>query len=236
MKILITAGCTREPIDGIRNITSIPSIELGVKIAKEAILNNFDVLFVTSEKTNEPTLIESKFFQQYQVDSFQKTYECLKKCFEKNKIDYLIQTMAISDFMVAGYIQKKDIKNNLDKDIESLLIKNNNKITSDDDIFIYLKRVPKIINEIKKWSLKTKIIGFKLLVNASEKERYEALFKQVNNANSDYIVFNDYQNIDEINHIAHLYSKNDLNHYIKKFKNKQEIANGLIELIKGNYE
>ena len=40
MKILITAGCTKEKIDGVRSITTIPSIELDQRLTESALNKN----------------------------------------------------------------------------------------------------------------------------------------------------------------------------------------------------
>ncbi|EGZ30924.1 phosphopantothenoylcysteine decarboxylase domain-containing protein [Malacoplasma iowae] len=232
MKILITAGCTKEKIDGVRSITTIPSIELGQKLVSSALKKNHEVIFVASSLITDKEIVENKNFKQLLVTDFKSTYDCLQKLFTLNKIDAVIQTMAISDFVVSGFINKDDIyeiKNN--NDFKKLIKQNPNKISSNNDILISMTKTPKILSMFKKWNPETKVVGFKLLVNATDSEIKAAITKQKNDSNVDYIVFNDLKNITDTKHIAHLYFKDDLENYISVYKTKKEIADGLIKTL-----
>lgn len=232
MKILITAGCTKEKIDGVRSITTIPSIELGQRLTESALNKNHDVIFVASSLITDKKIIENKNFKQILVTDFKDTYDCLQKLFTINKIDCVVQTMAISDFVVNGYLNKDDIyeiKNN--NEFKKALIQNPNKISSDNDVLISMTRTPKILSMFKKWNPEVKVVGFKLLVNATDEEIKAAITKQKNDSNVDYIVFNDLKNITSNKHVAYLYHKDDLENYISIYKNKKEIADGVIKTL-----
>ena len=232
MKILITAGCTKEKIDGVRSITTIPSIELGQRLTESALNKNHDVIFVASSLITDKKIIENKNFKQILVTDFKDTYDCLQKLFTTNKIDCVVQTMAISDFVVNGYLNKDDIyeiKNN--NEFKKALIQNPNKISSDNDVLISMTRTPKILSMFKKWNPEAKVVGFKLLVNATDEEIKAAITKQKNDSNVDYIVFNDLNNITSNKHVAYLYHKDDLENYISIYKNKKEIADGVIKTL-----
>lgn len=225
-----------EKIDGVRSITTIPSIELGQKLTETALKKEHDVIFVASSLITDKNITNNKHFNQFLVTDFKDTYNCLQKLFSINKIDVVIQTMAISDFVVNGYIKKDDIFSiNNNNDFNKCLVQNTNKISSDNDILISMRRTPKILSMFKKWNPETKVVGFKLLVNATEIEIKNALVKQKNESNVDFIVFNDLKNITANKHVAYLFHKDNLENYISIYKTKKEIADGLIKTLERKY-
>ena len=231
MKFLITAGCTGEPIDGIRSITSIPSIELGTYLVQEVLKNNDEVYLVTSELITDESILNNSNFEQFKVDTVASVLNCLQKLIFNKKIDVVISCMAISDFVVEGNLpmDKFNLLNNDGSNFNELLERNTNKLDSSKDVLLYLKRAPKVINKIKEWDPNIYLVGFKLLVNATNERKLQAINKQFNSANSDLIVYNDWKDISSNSHVAQILDKNNV---IKECFSKKEIAKSLIEIIK----
>jgi phosphopantothenoylcysteine decarboxylase / phosphopantothenate---cysteine ligase len=67
------------------------------------------------------------------------------------------------------------------------------KISSNEDVTLQLKRNPKIVNNLKKWSRNKnlKLVAFKLTSHASEDQVREKVFKLLEESHADAVVQND---------------------------------------------
>ncbi|MBI2430988.1 MAG: bifunctional phosphopantothenoylcysteine decarboxylase/phosphopantothenate--cysteine ligase CoaBC [Candidatus Levybacteria bacterium] len=142
-KIIVTAGGTKEPIDGVRFITNKSSGKMGIAIAETCFLQGAEVLLVRS-KTSVSTRYDIK---QILFETADQLLEILER--EVKKYDVLFQTAAVSDFKVAS--------------------KKKGKLDSKKDIVLKLTPRKKIIAEIKKWHPKIKLVVFKAVWGDSEK-------------------------------------------------------------------
>jgi len=219
MKIIITAGGTEEPIDSVRKITNIGTGKLGSKIANRLSLSlkKSDTIYYICNKNsimpNENKNI--KIILTTDTDSVIKAFESLKY----ENIDFVIHSMAISDYKVEGaYIKEDSILKKIDT---SSKMRSNN-----DEVFLKLVKTPKIIDKIKHWFPKTKLISFKLLNNVSIEELLDVARKQKKRTNSDLVIANDLEKIREGNHTAYF-----LNENLKEVKSKEEIAKEITRYI-----
>jgi phosphopantothenoylcysteine synthetase/decarboxylase len=95
------------------------------------------------------------------------------------------------------------------------VVKQNGKISSDaDEIQLTLKRNAKLINEIKKWSPKSSLIGFKLTSGADEPTVQAKVDKLFADAGCDFVVQNDWQQKQNGNHSFRVYFARDAKKYI----------------------
>lgn len=134
-KIIVTAGGTIEPIDGVRFITNKASGKMGVAIAEACFLQGAEVLLIKS-KTSVST--------HYDIPQIVfETADDLSKILEKEvkSADVIFHSAAVSDFQVEGSKDKK--------------------LDSKKDVFLELKVREKIISKIKIWNPKIKLVGFK---------------------------------------------------------------------------
>lgn len=246
MKIIITSGGTSEQIDQVRKITNMSTGQLGIEIVKKLYQDN-EIYFITSEHCLKPKETENiKVIISNSTSEVSKTLETLLKSIS---IDFVIHAMAISDYTVDYVLNTeemiKDISNLVNDNtanLENVLkdyftkpiskINNSTKISSvNESMIIGLKKTEKIIDNIKIWSPKTKLIGFKLLTNVSKENLFEVANQLRNKSKADYIIANDLSDIKAGNHVAYLISEEKkLNNYYK-MNSKEEISSCLYNII-----
>ena len=169
MKILITAGPTREPIDSIRFVSNNSTGKMGIELAKEASARGADVLLVAGKcMAKMPDYINT--VHVITTDDFIKT---VKDEIEYNDYDIFISAAAISDY----------------KPIECI----DGKISSDNikELQVNMRLTPKIINEARKKNYKVFIVAFKAEINVSRSELIDRAYKRLKESEVDMIVAND---------------------------------------------
>ncbi len=166
-KILMTAGPTIEYIDPVRVITNQSSGKTGILLASELISAGSKVTLVYGPGIEKPP----KGSKVIKVSTSKEMYDAVKKEMEK-KFDVVIMTAAISDYTPENPSKKK-IKSAQDK------------------IKISLKKVPKIIDQIKKYQKNVILVGFKAEVNLSKKDLIYSAQKKLQESNADMIIAND---------------------------------------------
>ena len=142
MNVVITAGGTFEEIDAMRGITNRSSGKMGVEIAKEAYRQGANVTLICGiTKTHIP-----KTFRRINVESSREMAEVVKK--EIINADIFVSTAAVSDFEVEN---KSDLK-----------------YSSDNDLSLNLRRLPKILEQVREINSNIFIVGFKAEAGLSE--------------------------------------------------------------------
>ena len=209
MKILITSGGTKIPIDKVRDITNMSSGTFGSKIAFEALETGHEVIFLTSKSGKTPfkyeinllsnphaippTIPRLEFesnYQEHQYVTYDDYAESLEKLIKEKKPDVVILAAAISDYGVENPVDTK--------------------VRSDSELIIKLKKLPKLISKVKEWLPTTKLVGFKLLVNSTVDELIDAARKSLIENNCEMVVGNDLIDIKSGKHIVHIVYKNSV--------------------------
>lgn len=179
MEIIITAGGTSENIDAVRTITNSATGSLGALISstlKEK-FPDVKIHYLAPKEAVNPKVEVDRIY----TTNVKSVSDALRTLLLNRKIDYVIHSMAISDYTVSDVFDASG--NRLD---------NSTKLSSDyDQLTVLLIKTPKLINMIKNVSPKTRLIGFKLLNQVNEEQLVEAAKKQIANAHSDYVVAND---------------------------------------------
>ncbi len=164
-KIIITAGGTTELIDAVRVITNRSTGKMGAALSDACWRRGAQVLFLHAVSSVMPRfpVKEAKFTTAWELEQLIK----------KNIKDYdcLFHVAAVSDFIPEKFI--------------------NRKIDSNQSIKISLKPAKKIINQVKKWNRKIKLIGFKAVYKLPEKEIIKTAFEKLEDCGADYIIAND---------------------------------------------
>ena len=137
-KVIITSGGISEKIDNVRKITNSSSGKLGMTIANHLLEENDDILiyYICSYKTLKPIDDRVKIIE---VNGTLDLKEKIENLLTKEKIDYFIHSMAVSDYMT-DYVTtidriKKSIRenNNIDEAFKNIEIIKGNKISSYED-------------------------------------------------------------------------------------------------------
>lgn len=175
MKILITSGGTKIPIDKVRSITNMSNGTFGSQIAdsfncsKEDYL---DIRFLMAKKSKFPKL-QTRMIP-YFYETFWEYKDQLDKQLEE-KPDIIILAAAVSDYEVENYI--------------------NGKIRSKDELTIKLKPLPKLISTVREKCPNSLICGFKLLVNSTKEELLTAAYNSIIKNKVDLVIANDLSTI-----------------------------------------
>ena len=209
MKVLITSGATREPIDSVRYISNFSTGKTGAAIADYLTQAGIDVVFFAglgSARPHHPVkLIE--------YSSFRNLDEILKAELSSQDFDGVIHAAAVSDYSV-----ENSAKGKLSSDTETL--------------HLQLSRNFKIVERLKGYSRcpdRTLIIAFKLTDTPNPEAQLKAIQKLSLHSKIDWVVHNDLSEISEnLQHHFSIFSKNQK---ISEGQTKVELAKTLLKLI-----
>jgi len=166
-KVLITAGPTIEYIDPVRVITNQSSGKTGTLLASEFISAGSRVTLIYGPGTE----ISPKGAKVVRVQTSREMRDVLRREM-KQKFDIVILSAAASD-----YTPERPSRAKIKSDLPSLILK--------------LKRVPKMINDVKKIQKDVFLVGFKAETNVSKKELVAAAKKKMKETNADIVIAND---------------------------------------------
>lgn len=175
MRILITSGGTKVPIDDVRFIGNMSSGKYGALLCEDFSRLGIGVSFLCAKGSKISEYhqigiyngdISSSIHYFNDFDSYKDTAITLV---DKNKFDIIISAAAVSDYV-------------MDKTV--------GKISSDDELVLRLKKAPKILPLLKETSPNSVIVGFKLLVSPTEEQKLTAI-KKVLASGADMVVYND---------------------------------------------
>lgn len=213
MKILITSGGTKVPIDRVRSITNMSHGTFGSRIA-DAFFNAGLKVFRTGNEYGTPiekiTFFMAKgsrkpTFQSLNDETYEdgyipieyveySTFEDYKSGIEdllkKETYDIIVVAAAVSDYGVANYY--------------------NGKYRSrEDDMCIKLVKLPKILPIMRKLAPNSTICGFKLLVDSTNAELLNAMKNQMIESDVDLVIGNDLRDIKSNDHRLTVMSKHN---------------------------
>jgi phosphopantothenoylcysteine decarboxylase/phosphopantothenate--cysteine ligase len=200
-RVLLVAGPTIEYIDPVRVITNQSSGKTGVLLANEFVSAGTKITFVYGPGTASPP----KGVNLVSVETSKEMREAVRKEM-RNKFDIVILAAAISDYTI-GTPSRIKIKSDLDK------------------IVLKLTKVPKIINEIKKFQKDVFLVGFKAETDLPKRKLIESARRVLRKSGADLIVANDvgsrYRKNPEQNNVILVNSTNEL---VLGWKDKKTIA------------
>lgn len=250
--IAITAGGTSENIDGVRTITNVSTGSLGWHCLEAAIdyfekkgIDDFRLFYILTKTAIRKELSEKQQSHVHfiEVTDAESVYQAVDTLTKKEKIDYFIHSMAISDFKYSFSVKIGDLaqeicnlarksENISIEEIESLLQNPENsidagtKISSSDAIFMALTTTKKVIPVIKKNNPETVLVGFKLLKSVSEAELMQEAQELTEKNDCDLVFANEVSRISESNHTGLLIRKGEI---IERPTGKKQIAQSIIK-------
>lgn len=209
-KVLITAGATREPLDGVRFITNFSTGKTGASLADYFSDQGYAVTYLHGPGAALPTHgdVRAKEFSDF------ASLEQTLKSELKQKYDVVVQAAAVSDFSVEE-IRSRDGK--IDRD---------GKIRSNQELEMKLKQNPKLVLNLKEWSQphQPTVVAFKLTNTKDSKERSNAVDRLLTRPEIDAVVWNDLSEIQFDRHNGLIFWKDKKP---TRFSTKAELAEGL---------
>lgn len=213
MKILITSGGTKIPIDRVRSITNMSQGTFGSRIA-DAFFDEGLAAFATKNEHGTPiekitffmakgskkptlqTLNDETYEDGYrpieyaEYSTFDEYKSGIEEILKKETYDIIVVAAAVSDYGVANYY--------------------NGKYRSrEDDMCIKLVKLPKVLPIMRKLAPNATICGFKLLVDSTTAELLNAMKNQIVESDVDLVIGNDLRDIKNDDHILTVMSKHN---------------------------
>lgn len=179
MKILITAGGTREPIDGVRFISNFSTGATAAQLADYFTHRGDQVTYLHALGSIRPMLP----FRTRSFVSFSDLNESLEHLLQDEHFDAVIHLAAVSDYSVKS----------IEVDGQKLPPGNEGKLPSQKEILLRLEPNFKIVDKIKSYAGKSNpiLVAFKLTHTPSQSERQEKILTLSKNPDIDYVVHND---------------------------------------------
>ncbi len=220
LKILITSGGTRVPIDGVRSIANFSTGSTGATLSDALTARGHSVTLLRARDALAPRApVREKEFV-----TFQDLETMLKTELSERDYDVVIHAAAVSDYSVASLSSNgKDFSTSI------------GKVDSGEELTLKLHRNPKLIDQLRSFSRNKaiRVVGFKLTNSLGEAEQLEAVRKLASHARADLLVHNDLGEIVGARHRARIYSSHDPKNLvlIAEVEDKASLAKSLESLL-----
>lgn len=172
MKILVTAGATREPIDAVRFLSNTSTGSSGAKLADTLAARGHTIALLRGEGAAAPNVVSD-------TETFSTTENlraCLQRRLAGGDFDAVVMAAAVADYHPEAAVAGKIVS-----DAESLTLR--------------LVRNRKILPKLKSLSPRPiLVVGFKLTVGADAAARRAAVADQFAKGGVDLVVHNDVEN------------------------------------------
>ncbi|MDT8296930.1 MAG: phosphopantothenoylcysteine decarboxylase [Spirochaetaceae bacterium] len=222
MKILVTAGGTNEPIDGVRRIANMSTGQTGTVLAGHFAAMGAEVLLLHAQDSLVPVAeagaagrIESRSFR-----SFADLAGKLEEILSTREFDAVVHLAAVSDYSVTRVlIDGRDFPPG-----------GPGKIQDVEEVVVMLRKNPKLIDSIKNWSRggNVTVVGFKLTDTPDRSVRRDQAMAQLRRGGTDLTVQNDVSDITPDAHPAMIYGNAG---FIAGTETKHEMAEVLWHLL-----
>ncbi|MFB5597561.1 MAG: bifunctional phosphopantothenoylcysteine decarboxylase/phosphopantothenate--cysteine ligase CoaBC, partial [Nitrosopumilaceae archaeon] len=193
-KVLMTAGPTLEYVDPVRVITNLSTGKTGVLLASELVSGGAKVTLVYGPGSEKPP----KGAKVIPVKTTKQMADAIKKEMKK-RFDIVIMSAAAADYTPENQNQRK--------------IKSSNS-----KVVIKLRKIPKIIEQIKKKQKNVFLVGFKAETNLSKSALIREARKKIIETGADIIVANDIG--------SKRYKKNPQNNEVLIVDSKKSLSSG----------
>ena len=216
MKILITAGGTEEPIDGVRRLTNTSTGATGGFLARHFAQEGAEVLLLHAEKS---PLFDVACRRETFV-TFRNLEGALHRLLSEESWDAIIHLAAVGDFAV----------DSITVDGERVPVGGRGKIGSAREVILRLTPNPKIIDQLRGWSINEEItvVAFKLTDHANSDQCEKAVNSLMVRARPDLVIHNDLVDIGPDRHGARFF---DHAGQFAQTQTKDEMARTLWKLI-----
>ncbi len=193
MNILITAGGTKEYIDGVRYIGNCSSGRTGAQMTAHLMSKGHYVTWLGAKDAIKPTSAS----QMISYETFDDLAETLEKTVANQHFDVVFHAAAVSDFKVTAVVLNNTV----------VPAGRDCKLPTSDHANLRLERNPKLIDRIKSWSKNRQLllVGFKLTNTSSDKAVKKAVDRLIERGHVDCVAQNNLPDITENQHHLNLH-------------------------------
>ncbi len=201
MKILITAGGTKEYIDGVRYIGNSSTGKTGAQMVDYLSQSGHKVTWLGAQDAIKPTTACERF----EYETFDELQSLMEKTLSDQYFDVVFHAAAVSDFKVTSVVLNNT----------TIPAGRDCKIPTSDQARINLEKNPKLIDCIKDWSknLNVILVGFKLTNSSSQKAIKKAVDKLLDRGVVDYVAHNNLPDSTPTNHKLNLFNQSGTMHH-----------------------
>lgn len=198
MRILVTAGGTEEPLDGVRSLTNFSTGGTGGAIAGQCAERGAEVVLLHAERAP----LSSVPVARETFVTFADLESALQRLLSRRFFDAVIHVAAVGDYSVAA----------VEVDGRVCSAGTLAKIASGKDLVVRLKPNPKLVDRIRSWSCnpEVKVVAFKLTNTPDPEERSNQVRILMDRSGSDFVVHNDLGEIDGERHVATIHDRRGL--------------------------
>ncbi len=218
MKVLVTAGGTKEYIDGVRYIGNCSSGNTGAVLCDHLSAQGHEVTWLGAKTAVKPA---SKV-EQISYETFEDLARELKQVLSSEPFDVVFQAAAVSDFKVSSVLL----------DGKEFQAGRGVKLPTADDVQLQLMKQPKLVSNLKHWSKNSEllVVAFKLTNSKEQAVRQAAVDKLIKQEAIDFVAHNDLNDICDKIHTFELHSKvtsiqcDHIQHLSDEIVKQQEVA------------
>lgn len=216
MKVLITAGGTEEPLDGVRRLSNTSTGATGLALARAFADKGETVFLLHAERVQSAGApVESETFL-----GFDDLAAALQRLLGERHFDAIIHLAAVSDYRL----------DSIEVDGEPVAPGAQGKIGSGHELLLRLVPNPKLIDRLRGWSRNPRltVVGFKLTDHPEPAVRERKVRALLERETADLVVHNDIREIDDERHLAAIHSRRGV---LATPRNKNELAAALHGLL-----
>lgn len=216
LKVIITAGPTREYIDAVRFISNPSSGKMGVSLAIASIQRGAQVTMVYGPGTVEPPPLT----KVVSVESTRDMLDAVVSNLKKEHYDIMISTAAVSDY---GPDMKVNAKTPSGKK----------------DLTVRFVPLPKVIGKAREVAPNIFMVGFKAEYNIPKEQLISCALRKIKKAKLDLIVANDISQenagfASNSNEVYVIDKSGEVTHI--PLSPKRVIASRILDIVVKNYE
>jgi phosphopantothenoylcysteine decarboxylase/phosphopantothenate--cysteine ligase len=216
MRVLVTAGGTEEPVDGVRRLTNTSTGATGGVLARSFAEHGAKVLLLHAERAPLASIaVERDTFV-----TFADLENALRRHLGSDDWDAVIHLAAVSDYTVSS----------VEVDGSPVPHGDQGKIGSGHEVVIRLSPNPKLIDSLKRWSRNKAIlvIGFKLTNSPDPAARTTHVRALLDRSTVDFVVHNDLGDLTAAHHPAEIWGRRGA---LVQTATKEELAEALWALL-----
>ncbi len=223
MKLLITAGSTKEFIDSVRYISNISTGQTGLFLAQAFVQFHQKVtLLIASDVSIPDEIKESTVVIPF--TTYRDLQRALSSQLSLNHFDAVIHLAAVGDYCISDILME---------DHRITRMQSVKKITACQSLTLKLKQNPKLLPQLKALSQNKSILvaGFKLTDTNNVQEETNQIKEILYCDTVDIVVHNRLSEIKGEKHKAEIYKNKKL---FQKVESKKELAESLFKTMESH--
>jgi len=179
--LVVTAGATRAYLDDIRFLTNTATGRLGCEVAGAAADRGAQVTLIRGRDSVDPASVPSvkrhvgRRIRVATVDTIDDLSQVLRRAL-KRPTHGVVHSMGVQDYVPVRRMKGK-------------------RSTKRGSWRLTLKPAPKVINEVKRWSPGTRLVGCKLLSGVTRSRLLQEALRLKRRCQADAVLANDWQSV-----------------------------------------